>query len=83
MTQYEIKSKNLIDGILQLVGALVQTNSEIEKQIEVNKQTAENCRQSIEQLGIDNENLAKVKTNNEAFVTEITELIERFKSQTE
>ena len=81
MTNYELKSKNLIDGIFQLVGALVQTNGEIEKQIEENNLTAENCRQSIEQLGIDNKDLEKLKISNEAFVNEITELIEKFKAQ--
>lgn len=48
MANYELKSKNLIDSTLQLVSALVQTNGEIEKQIEENELTAKNCRQSIE-----------------------------------
>ena len=80
MTQYETKSKNLIDGIVQLVNLLVQTNGEIELQIEANKAEAENSNQRIEQLGIENENLAKQKESNEAFVGEITALIERYKN---
>ena len=80
MTHLEIKSKNLIDGITQLVHALVQTNSEIEKQIETNKAEAENCKQTIEQLGTNNEKLGERKAKNEAFVNEITELIERYKN---
>lgn len=80
MTQYETKSKNLIAGILDLVNLLVQTNTEIELQIVANVAEAENSKQRIEQLGVENENLAKVKANNEAFVTEITATIERFKS---
>lgn len=80
MTQYETKSKNLIDGIVQLVNLLVQTNGEIELQIEANKAEAENSKQRIEQLGIENENLAKQKESNEAFVGEITALIERYKN---
>lgn len=80
MTQYETKSKNLIEGILNLVALLVETNGEIGAQIEANKQTAEQCRQSIEQLGIENENLAKQKESNEAFIGEITAIIERYKN---
>lgn len=80
MTQYETKSKNLIDGILQLVDLLVQTNTEIELQITANKAEAENSKQRIEQLGIENENLAKQKESNEAFVGEITAIIERYKN---
>lgn len=79
MTQYETKSKNLIDGILQLVDLLAQTNGEIEMKIEANKAEAENSKARIEQLGVENEKLAKVKANNEAFVAEITATIERFK----
>lgn len=80
MTQYETKSKNLIKGILDLVNMLVQTNTEIELQIEANKAEAEHSKQRIEQLGVENESLAKVKADNEAFVTEITATIERFKN---
>ena len=80
MTQYETKSKNLIDGIVQLVDLLVQTNNEIELQITANKAEAENSKQRIEQLGIENENLAKQKESNEAFVGEITALIGRYKN---
>ena len=80
MTQYETKSKNLIEGILNLVNLLVQTTGEIELQIEANKAEAENSKQRIEQLGIENENLAKQKASNEAFVGEITALIERYKN---
>lgn len=80
MTQYETKSKNLIDGIVQLVNLLVQTNGEIEMQIEANKAEAENSKQRIEQIGVENENLAKQKASNEAFVGEITALIERYKN---
>lgn len=79
MTQYETKSKNLIEGNLDLVDLLAQTNGEIEMQIEANKAEAENSKARIEQLGVENEELAKVKANNEAFVTEITATIERFK----
>lgn len=80
MTQYETKSKNLVEGILDLVDLLVQTNTEIELQIVANEAEAENSKQRIEQLGVENESLAKVKANNEAFVTEITATIERFKN---
>lgn len=80
MTQYETKSKNLIDGILNLVDMLVQTNNEIGLQIEANKAEAELSKQRIEQIGIENENLAKQKASNEAFVGEITALIERYKN---
>lgn len=80
MTIHETKSKNLIEGILQLVGALVQTNSEIEMQINANNAEAENSKQRIEQLGIENENLVKQKESNEAFIGEITALIERYKN---
>lgn len=79
MTQYETKSKNLVEGILDLVDLLVQTNTEIELQIVANEAEAENSKQRIEQLGVENESLAKVKANNEAFVNEITATIERFK----
>ena len=80
MTQYETKSKNLIEGILNLVALLVQTNGEIEMQIEANKAEAELSKQRIEQIGVENENLAKQKESNEAFVGEITALIERYKN---
>lgn len=80
MTQYETKSKNLIEGILDMVELLVQTNTEIELKIEANKAEAENCGQRIEQLGVENEGLVKVKANNEAFVTEITAIVERYKN---
>lgn len=79
MTQYETKSNNLVKGILDLVDLLVQTNTEIELQIVANEAEAENSKQRIEQLGVENEELAKVKANNEAFVNEITATIERFK----
>lgn len=79
MTQYETKSKNLINGILDLVNMLALTNVEIDNKIVANKAEAENSKQRIEQLGVENESLAKVKANNEAFVTEITATIERFK----
>ena len=80
MTQCETKSKNLIDGILQLVDMLVQNNTEIELKIEANKAEAEHSKQRIEQLGVENEELAKVKADNEAFVAEIKATIERFKN---
>lgn len=80
MTQYETKSKNLIEGILDLVELLVQTNTEIELKIEANKAEAEHSKQRIEQLGVENENLAKAKANNEAFVTEIKAIVERYKN---
>lgn len=80
MTQYETKSKNLIEGILNLVDLLGQTNTEIELQIEANKAEAEHSKQRIEQLGVENEELAKVKADNEAFVAEIKATIERFKN---
>ena len=80
MTQYETKSKNLIDGILNLVDMLVQTNNEIGLQIEANKAEDELSKQRIEQIGVENENLAKQKESNEAFVGEITALIERYKN---
>ena len=80
MTQYETKSKNLIDGILNLVDMLGQTNNEIGLQIEANKAEAELSKQRIEQIGVENENLAKQKASNEAFVGEITALIERYKN---
>ena len=80
MTQYETKSKNLIEGILNLVDMLVQTNNEIGLQIEANKAEAELSKQRIEQIGVENENLAKQKESNEAFVGEITALIERYKN---
>lgn len=80
MTQYETKSKNLIDGILQLVDLLAQTNGEIEMKIEANKAEAENSKARIEQIGVENEELAKVKADNEAFVAEIKATIERFKN---
>ncbi len=80
MENYELKSQNLIDGIISLVNMLVQTNGEIDKKIEANKAEAESSKQRIEQLGVDNENLAKVKANNEAFAKEITATIERFRN---
>lgn len=80
MTNLELKSKNLIDGILQLVDLLAQTDREIEIQINANKSEAENSKQRIEQLGVENENLVKLKADNEAFVKEITEIIERFRN---
>lgn len=80
MTRYENKSKNLIDGILQLVDLLVVTNGEIDAQINANNTEAENSKQLIEQLGIDNENLVKLKADNEAFIKEITATIERFRN---
>lgn len=80
MTDLELKSKNLIEGILPLVDMLAQTNGEIEMRINANNAEAESSKQRIEQLGAENENLAKVKANNEAFVTEITATIERFRN---
>lgn len=80
MTDLELKSKNLIEGILPLVDMLAQTNGEIEMRINANNAEAESSKQRIEQLGVENENLAKVKANNEAFVTEITGIIERFRN---
>ena len=80
MTIHETKSKNLIEGILDLVDLLVQTNNEIGLQIEANKAEAELSKQRIEQIGVENENLAKRKESNEAFVGEITALIERYKN---
>ena len=80
MTIHETKSKNLIEGILDLVDLLVQTNNEIGLQIEANKAEAELSKQRIEQIGVENENLAKQKESNEAFVGEITALIERYKN---
>ena len=80
MTIHETKSKNLIEGILNLVDLLVQTNNEIGLQIEANKAEAELSKQRIEQIGVENENLAKQKESNEAFVGEITALIERYKN---
>ena len=80
MTIHETKSKNLIEGILNLVDMLVQTNNEIGLQIEANKAEAELSKQRIEQIGVENENLAKQKESNEAFVGEITALIERYKN---
>ena len=80
MTQYETKSQNLIEGIVKLVDMLVQTNTEIALQIEANNAEAENSKQRIEQLGIENKNLVKQKESNEAFIGEITALIERYKN---
>ena len=80
MTIHETKSKNLIEGILNLVDLLVQTNNEIALQIEANKAEAELSKQRIEQIGVENESLAKQKASNEAFVGEITALIERYKN---
>lgn len=80
MTDLELKSKNLIEGILPLVDMLAQTCGEIEMRINANNAEAESSKQRIEQLGVENKNLAKVKANNEAFVTEITGIIERFRN---
>lgn len=80
MTQYETKSQNLVEGILDIIDLLDKTNTEIDLKLESNKAEAENSKQRIEQLRVESENLTKVKANNETFAAEIKATVERFKN---
>jgi hypothetical protein len=54
---------------------IVTTNLEIAKQIEENKALIERAEANIEQLYGDNDELAVLKAENEAFISKVEEIL--------
>lgn len=72
---FRAKSENLVKGIGQLVNELKNTNGEITVQIQMNDGRVEQAHADIEQLRKDNDALATLRAENEAFIAKVTELI--------
>lgn len=70
-----MKSESLVKGIEQLVNELKNTNGEITVQIQMNDGRVEQAHADIEQLRKDNDALATLRAENEAFIAKVTELI--------
>lgn len=70
-----MKSESLVKGIEQLVNELKNTNGEITAQIQMNDGRVEQAHADIEQLRKDNDALATLRAENEAFIAKVTELI--------
>lgn len=70
-----MKSESLVKGIEQLVNELKNTNGEITVQIQMNEGRVEQAHADIEQLRKDNDALATLRAENEAFIAKVTELI--------
>lgn len=69
------KSESLIKGIEQLVNELKNTNGEINTQIQFNEGAISQAHANIEQLHTDNADLVALRSENEAFIAKITEII--------
>lgn len=70
-----MKSESLIKGIEQLITQLKNTNEEIAMQIKANESAVEQAYANAEQLLKDNESLAALRADNEAFIAKVTEII--------
>lgn len=70
-----MKSESLVKGIEQLVNELKNTNGEITVQIQMNDGRVEQAHADIAQLRKDNDALATLRAENEAFIAKVTELI--------
>lgn len=70
-----MKSESLVKGIGQLLAELKKTNGEIDVQIQMNEGRVEQAHADIEQLRKDNDALATLRAENEAFIAKVTELI--------
>lgn len=70
-----LKSENLKKGIGSLLTELKKTNGEITVQIQMNDGRVEQAHADIEQLRKDNDALATLRAENEAFIAKVTELI--------